>query len=171
MRIRTALAAAALTVLVATPAHADPSDPPPVPATPGAWIAGAGQFTYQEPGTYNHRIRFSVVAWTAADGTTRGAFGFRHLLPDGQLLDEGYADVTCVSVRGDTALVTAVVPEGQGSVGNHAFYLKIVDGRPDRIETAQATNKPTRPVPYCVDTAPYGLVRYPLDRGGYAFGS
>jgi hypothetical protein len=176
MRIRHALVAAALAaglagVAVPGTAHADTPNPPPVPATPGAWITGVGHFTLQEPNTENHPIRFSVLAWVDRSGTTRGVFGFRHLLPDGRVLAEGQAEVTCVNVRGGTALVTAVVPEGQGNVGNHAFYLRLTNGRPDRIETVQATNAPTRPVPYCVDIAPFGVPTYPIERGGYVFGS
>jgi len=176
MSIRTVLAAAAVAAVAAVPApaHADPGAPAPIPATAGAWIHGVGHFTYHEPGTEGHRIRFSVAAVVSAGGTTRGVFGYRHLLPDGQLVDAGSAEVTCVHVADGVALVTAVVPEGQGPVANHAFMLKIIDGvrgAPDRIETLQATNGPTRPPRYCADTAGYGLLTYPVERGGYRFGS
>lgn len=171
MKIRSVLLAAALVLGVAAPARADDGDPPPVPATPGAWITGVGHFTFKEPGVYDHRIRFSVLAGVDRGGRTHGVFGYRHLLPDGRLVDEGFAEVTCVSVRGSTALLTAVVPEGRGPVRNHAFYLRLVDGRPDLIDSVQATNGPRRPVPYCVDTAPYGQPQYPIELGGYMFGS
>jgi hypothetical protein len=129
--------------LVSALAGGDSSVPPPVPATPGARIYGVGHFTYDEPGLYGHRIRFSIRARVAADGTTSGVFGYRHLLPEGQVLGAGRAEVTCVSVHGDTALVAAVVPEGSGNVRNHGFYLKIVEGRdppgPGRAGTPAAT--------------------------------
>ncbi|RJL30809.1 hypothetical protein [Bailinhaonella thermotolerans] len=148
----------------------DPGMPPPVPATPGARIGGVGHFTYDEPGVEGHRIRFAVHARVAADGTARGALTYRHLLPDGKLLGRGRADVTCVNVTGDTALVTAVVPEGQGTVRNHAFYLKIIEGRPDRIETLQTNNGPVRPPSYCADPAfNPDIRRYPIERGGFRF--
>lgn len=152
-------------------ASGDPTLPPEVPATPGALIHGVGHFTYDEPGLHGHRIRFSVHAHVAADGTTRGILGYRHLLPDGQVLGAGHAEVGCLSVHGNTALVAAVVPEGQGNVRNHGFYLKIIDGsraRPDQIETVQAQNGTDRPPRYCIDTAVDPTVkRYPIDRGGY----
>jgi hypothetical protein len=176
MRSRIALAAAAMAACAVTaaptPAHADTSTPPPVPPTPGAWIYGVGHFTYDEPGTYGHRIRFSVIAGVSADGTTHGVLGYRHLLPDGQEAASGHAEVTCVNVHDGTALITAVVPEGQGQVANHAFVLKIIDGgpgAPDRIETLQAQGGPTRPPRYCMDTAGFGLRTYPVEPGGYTF--
>lgn len=175
MKIRIVLAIAAATLAAATaqpaPAHADASTPPPVPATPGALIHGVGHFTYDEPGVYGHRIRFDIHARVASDGTTRGVFGYRHLLPDGQVLGAGHAEVTCLHVQSGTALVAAVVPEGQGNVPNHGFYIKIIDGgrgRPDRIETLQAGGGPERPPRYCIDTAVVpDLKRYPVERGGY----
>jgi hypothetical protein len=155
--------------LVSALAGGDSSVPPPVPATPGARIYGVGHFTYDEPGLYGHRIRFSIRARVAADGTTSGVFGYRHLLPEGQVLGAGRAEVTCVSVHGDTALVAAVVPEGSGNVRNHGFYLKIVEGRPDQIETLQAQDGPERPPRHCIDTAwDPTLKPYPIEHGGYA---
>lgn len=171
MKIRAVLIAAALVLGVAAPARAADGDPPPVPATPGAWITGVGHFTFTEPGVDGHRIRFSVLAGVDRKGRTHGVFGYRHLLPDGQLVAEGFAEVTCVSVRGRTALLTAVVPEGKGPIRNHAFYLRLVDGRPDLIDSVQAANGTARPVPYCVDTVPFRQPQYPIELGGYAFGS
>jgi hypothetical protein len=160
-----------IVAIIAALASGDSSVPPPVPATPGAHIHGVGHFTYDEPGVDGHRIRFSIHARVAPDGTTSGVFGYRHQLPDGQVVGEGHADVTCVSVAGDTALVAAVVPEGEGNVRNHGFYVKIVDGRrgqPDQIETLQAGGGPERPPQYCIDTAwDPTLKRYPIERGGY----
>ncbi|MEW1587996.1 hypothetical protein AB0283_21455 [Micromonospora vinacea] len=164
-------------VLVGAPAsaRADDQDPPEVPATPGAWIAGIGGFVYDEPGTVGHQIRFGVLGWVDRHGTGHGVFRFRHALPDGSVVSEGHAEVTCVSVVGDTALVTAVVPEGGSPMVNHVFVVKIVEGGPgraDQIETLQAGGDPTRPAKrYCIDTAPYDLSRYPVRPGGYAFGS
>ncbi len=158
-------------LLAATPAQAADPDPPQVPATPGAWIAGVGHFTFKEPGTYDHRIRFSVAAGVDRRGKSYGVFRYKHQLPDGRVVGEGYAEVVCVSVQGNTALVAAVVPDGQGTVVNHGFYVKIIEGRPDHIESAQAGGDPTRPAPrYCVDPALFSAVRYPLDRGGFTFG-
>jgi hypothetical protein len=184
MKIRTAFAATAIAATVAatvatvaaapSAAHAGSWEPTPVPATPGAWIHGVGNFVLDEPNTYGHRIRFSVLAWVNGNGTTRGVFGYRHLLPDGQVLGEGHAEVTCVNVRDDTAMVAAVVPQGQGNVVNHGFYLKIVDGgrHGDRIELAQAGGDPAHPAPrHCVDTAELGALRYPVEPGNYTFGS
>ncbi|MEV4753622.1 hypothetical protein AB0J86_00670 [Micromonospora sp. NPDC049559] len=174
--MKIALLAMTAAAAVGTPAAAgtpvaDPTMPPPVPSTPGARVRGVGQFTYDEPGVQGHRIRFSIRAKVAASGTTNGVLGYRHLLPDGQVLGEGYAEVTCVNVQQGTALVAAVVREGHGSVRNHGFYLKIVDGgerRPDHIETLQAQDGPTRPPRYCIDTAiDPTLKRYPIEHGGY----
>lgn len=168
----TAAAASLATPAAATAAGSDPTTPPPVPATPGALIHGVGHFTYEEPGLQGHRIRFRVHARVDAEGTTRGTFDYRHLLPDGEVLGAGHAEVTCLSVHGDTALVAAVVPEGHGNVRNHGYYLKIIDGNrahhPDQIETVQAQNGPDRPPRHCIDTAvDPDVKRYPIDRGGY----
>ncbi|MFI6239581.1 hypothetical protein ACIBEF_06850 [Micromonospora sp. NPDC050795] len=145
MRIRrmlvTVLAGAVAAVGVPASAQADDQDPPEVPATPGAWIAGVGGFVYDEPGTFGHQIRFVVVGWVDRHGTGHGVFRFRHALPDGSVASEGQAEVTCVSVVGSTALVTAVVPEGGSPMVNHVFVVKIIDGGPgraDQIETLQA---------------------------------
>ncbi|MET8257992.1 hypothetical protein [Micromonospora sp. NPDC005205] len=93
----------------------------------------------------------------------------------GAVASEGQAEVTCISVVGNTALVTAVVPEGGSPMVNHVFVVKIIEGGPgraDQIETLQAGGDPTRPAKrYCIDTAPYSLSRYPVRPGGYAFGS
>ncbi|MFE9914370.1 hypothetical protein ACFYPG_04360 [Micromonospora sp. NPDC005553] len=93
----------------------------------------------------------------------------------GTVASEGQAEVTCISVVGNTALVTAVVPEGGSPMVNHVFVVKIIEGGPgraDQIETLQAGGDPTRPAKrYCIDTAPYSLSRYPVRPGGYAFGS
>ena len=140
---------------------------------PAAAVTGVGYFTYDEPGVYGHKIRFSVQARTSADGSTRGNFSFRHLLPNGDLLGQGRADVTCLQVSGGVALFTAVVPEGQGNVRNHAFYVKIIDGgrgRPDQIANIQAQNGPERPPRRCIDFEveyPGAAKRYPVERGGY----
>jgi hypothetical protein len=172
-RIALTVTAAALTAALGTPAaaHADMPAPAPVPATPGASILGVGHFTYAEPGVDGHRIRFSIHAWVNADGTTRGVFGYRHLLPDGSELAAGHAEVTCLHTQDGVALVAAVVPEGQGVLVNHGFYVKIVDGgrgRPDRIETLQASGGADRPPRFCVDTAEVpSLIRYPITRGGF----
>ncbi|MGW3615817.1 hypothetical protein [Micromonospora arida] len=66
-------------VLVGAPgsARADDQDPPEVPATPGAWIAGIGGFVYDEPGTVGHQIRFGVLGWVDRHGTGHGVFRFR----------------------------------------------------------------------------------------------
>jgi hypothetical protein len=137
-----------------------------------AAIAGGGSFTYDEPDVYGHRIRFNIHARTTVDGSTRGSFSFWHLLPDGKLAAKGRADVTCLQVSGGTALLTAVVPEGQGNVRNHAFYVKIIDGgsgRPDQIANAQAQNGSERPPQRCVDfeVEHPGPKRYPIERGNY----
>jgi hypothetical protein len=58
---------------------------------------------------------------------------------------------TCLQVSDGVALFTAVVPEGQG---NHAFYIKIIDGghgRPDQIANIQAQKGPERPPRRCID--------------------
>ncbi|WP_433261484.1 hypothetical protein ACQPWR_20180 [Micromonospora vinacea] len=175
-KLLVAMLAGAVTVVGAPlSARADDQDPPEVPATPGAWIAGVGGFVYDEPGTVGHQIRFGVLGWVDRDGTGHGVFRFRHALPDGSVVSEGHAEVTCVSVVGDTALVTAVVPEGGSPMVNHVFVIKVIEGGPgraDQIETLQAGGDPTRPpTRYCVDPAPYNLSRYPVRPGGYAFGS
>jgi hypothetical protein len=141
--------------------------------THAAAISGVGNFTYDEPGVEGHKIRFSIHARTTADGSTRGDFRFRHLLPNGELVGEGRADVTCLQVSGGTALLTAVVPEGQGNVRNHAFYVKVIDGgrgRPDQVANIQAQNGSERPPERCIDfdvEYPGTAKRYPIERGDY----
>jgi len=137
--------------------------------------AGLGHFVYDEPGVVGHRIWFGVQAVTAADGSTRGHFLYRHELPDGTLVGQGRADVTCLKVTGNVAVFTAIVPEGQGNVKNHGYYVKIIDGgnEPDEIVDAQAQNGPERPPTHCLDPEtdlPPGSPqrpRYPVLMGGY----
>ncbi|MGC4847406.1 hypothetical protein ACLQ3F_09220 [Micromonospora sp. DT15] len=89
----TMLAGAVAAVGAPASARADDQDPPEVPATPGAWIAGVGCFVYDEPGTFGHQIRFGVVGWVDRHGTGHGVFRFRHALPDGSVASEGQAEV------------------------------------------------------------------------------
>ena len=139
-----------------------------------ASVVGVGQFRLDEPNVVGHRIWFGVRAVTAADGSSRGRFRFRHLRPDGTVAGQGWADVTCLRVSGDVALFTAVVPEGVGVVKNHAFVVKVINGKhgPDRIAFIQAQNGPERPPRRCIDfdvefpTMP--AIRYPVLTGGYA---
>lgn len=165
------LAAVALAVGVAAPAQAAADGPPPQPTTPGAWITGVGQFVYHEPNTEGHRITFGLAAGVTRGGVAHGVLTYRHALPDGSTLAEGWADVTCVNVTGDTALVAAVVPNERSNLVNHGFYLKIVGGR--QIELAQTGGDPAHAAPrHCVDTADVpGLKRYPVAPGGYLYGS
>ena len=171
MKIRLILAAVVTAVGIATPAHADIPEPPPRPTTSGAWITGIGQFVYHEVNVEGHRITFGLAAGVTRNGTAYGVLTYRHALPDGQLLASGWADVTCVNVRGDTALVTAVVPNDRSTLVNHGFYLKIVGG--DRIELAQTGGDPAEPARrHCIDTADVpGINRYPVEPGRYLFGS
>lgn len=174
MKIRLALAAAAAavtTIGIATPARADVSEPPPRPTTPGAWITGVGQFVYHEANVEGHRITLGVAARVTRNGTAYGVLTYRHALADGSLLSSGWADVTCVNVRGDIALVTAVEPDERSMLVNHGFYLKIIGG--DRIELVQTGGDPAEPARrHCVDTADVpGINRYPVEPGGYVFGS
>ncbi|RKN41430.1 hypothetical protein D7223_24110 [Micromonospora endolithica] len=139
-------------------------------------VTGLGQFVYDEPRVVGHRIWFGVSAFSAADGSTVGRFLYRHEWPDGTLAAQGQADVTCVRVTGNVALLTAIVPEGEGTVKNHGFYVKIIDGgrMPDLIVDAQVQNGEERPPTHCLDPEtdlPPGLPqrpRYPVLAGGYA---
>ncbi|MGC4868472.1 hypothetical protein ACLQ3B_23905 [Micromonospora sp. DT53] len=118
-RLVVAMLVGVVTVVGApVPAQVDDQDPPEVPATPGTWIAGVGGFVYNEPGLIDHQIRFGVLGWVDRHGTGHGVLRFRHALADGSVASEGEAEVPCVSVVGDTALVTAVVPEGGSPMVN-----------------------------------------------------
>ena len=136
-------------------------------------VIGAGQFRLDEPGTAGDRIWFGVQASSAADGSVRGRFQFRHARPDGTVVGSGWAEVTCLRVDGNTALFTAVVPEEMPSdpVRNHAFAVKIIDGgrSPDVIASIQAQNGAERPPGDCFDfDVDYpGVPRYPVLSGGY----
>ncbi|SIS03046.1 hypothetical protein [Micromonospora avicenniae] len=173
----TALAAVAAAGVVASPAVAQAQPPEPMSAA-ARWslVAGMGHFVYDEPGTAGHRIWFGVQAVTATDGSTHGHFLYRHELPDGSLVGQGRADVTCLKVTGNVAVFTAIVPEGQGTVKNHGYYVKIIDGGsgPDQIVDAQAQNGTERPPTHCLDPEtdlPPGnpqRPRYPILIGGYA---
>ncbi|MEU4679126.1 hypothetical protein [Micromonospora sp. NPDC023737] len=139
-------------------------------------VAGMGHFVYDEPGMAGHRIWFGVQAVTATDGSTHGQFLYRHELPDGTLVARGRANVTCLKVTGNIALFTAIVPDGQGTVKNHGYYVKIIDGGSgqDQIVDAQAQNGTEPPPTHCLDPetdldpeAPK-RPRYPVLIGGYA---
>ncbi|RKN32368.1 hypothetical protein D7044_14075 [Micromonospora musae] len=122
-----------------------------------------------------HRIWFGVQAVAAVDGSAYGQFLYRHELPDGTPVGQGRADVTCLKVTGNVAVFTAVVPEGQGNVKNHGYYVKIIDGGrgPDQIVDAQTQNGTERPPTHCIDPEtelPPGVPqrpRYPVLIGGY----
>ncbi|MET7950815.1 hypothetical protein [Micromonospora sp. NPDC005324] len=66
------------------------------------------------------RIRRLLVAMLAGVVTVVGA------PMSAQADDQDPPEVTCVSVVGDTALVTAVVPEGGSPMVNHVFVIKII---------------------------------------------
>lgn len=137
----------------------------PAQARPPAMVVGLGHFVYDEPGLEGHRIWFGVRA-----AQNRGRFWFRHEYPDGSLVAEGTADVTCLRVTGRTALFTAIVPDGTSEVRHHGFYVKIIDSDrgPDLIADAQATNGPTPPPRDCYEPGDMGRPFYPIRRGGYA---
>ncbi|WP_159848179.1 hypothetical protein [Nocardia sp. CY41] len=144
----------------ATPAAA--ADPPA--------ITGKGKFTFQEPGLEGHQITFGAQAGaTAVDGSF-GDFSFKHVLPSGEVVGEGVADITCAQVSNGVALLTAVVPEGQTPVRNHAFYVKIIDGQPDQVASVQAQGGDEPPPRDCMDfevLMPGAAQRYPLDAGNF----
>ena len=134
---------------------------PPSPA-----IIGLGPFVYDAPGVEGHRIWFGVRA--ARD---KGRFWYRHELPDGTVVGQAWADVTCLRVDRNVALFTAIVPDGQQpDVRNHGFYVKVIDGGrgPDLIADAQATNGTDPPPRHCVEPGDMGRPFYPVLRGGYA---
>lgn len=172
-----ALAAVAAVGVVASPAAAQAQQSEAMSVAAG-WsvVAGMGHFVYDEPGVAGHRIWFGVQAVTATDGSTHGQFLYRHELPDGTLVGQGRADVTCLKVTGNVAVFTAIVPEGQGTVKNHGYYVKIIDGGSgqDQIVDAQAQNGTERPPTRCLDPEtelPPGTPqrpRYPVLIGGYA---
>lgn len=143
-------------------------------ATPArnAGVIGVGQVVLTQPDAVGHRVWFGVLASTDADGSPRGRFWFRHLLPDGSLLGQGWAEVTCLQVTGNVALFTAVVPEGVGPVKNHAFSMKVIDGggQPDQVAFVQAGGGPARPPTRCIDfDVEYpGQPRHQIRTGGYA---
>ncbi|MGV9213472.1 hypothetical protein ACTFTM_16575 [Micromonospora sp. RB23] len=176
---RVGTAAAATVALVAagsTTAWAQSTAPNGTsPPRPLALVAGSGHFVYDEPNTVGHRIWFGVAAVTTADGATRGEFRYRHALPDGTEIARGRADVTCLRVRGNVAVFTAIVPDGVDPVRNHGYYVKIIDGgrQPDVIVDAQAQNGTAPPPTGCLDPEtelpPEAGVRprYPILAGGY----
>lgn len=138
-----------------------------------AGLAGLGRVVLNEPGALGHPVWFGVAASAAGNGESHGRFWFRHLLPDGSLLGQGWAEVTCLRVTGNVALFTAVVPEGVGPIENHAFYMKVIDGggaNPDQVAFIQARGGPDRPPTRCLDfDVEYpGQPRYQVRAGGYA---
>ncbi|MEV6373488.1 hypothetical protein [Micromonospora musae] len=171
-----ALAAAAAVGVAASPSVAQAQQSEAMGTTAG-WsvVAGLGHFVYDEPGTAGHRIWFGVQAVAAADGSAYGQFLYRHELPDGTPVGQGRADVTCLKVTGNVAVFTAIVPEGQGTVKNHGYYVKIIDGGrgPDQIVDAQAQNGAERPPTHCIDPETElppevpQRPRYPVLIGGY----
>ncbi|MEU4470661.1 hypothetical protein [Micromonospora sp. NPDC023888] len=172
----TTLAAVAVVGVAAAPAVAQAHPGARGAAAGRSMVVGLGHFVYDEPNTVGHRIWFGVYAVTASDGSAHGQFRYRHEQADGTLAAQGWADVTCLRVTGNVAVFTAIVPEGQSSVKNHGFYVKIIDGGrgPDQIVDAQATNGSERPPTGCIDPEtelPPGLPsrpRYPILVGGYA---
>ena len=166
----TAIAAVTVAGVLAVPAAAQARVHVASVAAGRSAAAGTGHFVYDEPGTAGHRIWFGVQAVTTRDGSARGQFRYRHELPDGTLVAQGWADVTCLQVTGNVALVTAIVPEGEGPVRNHGFYVKIIDGGAgrDEISDVQASGGPERPPTGCVDPDDYHRPRYPVLAGGFA---
>ncbi|MGI5524446.1 hypothetical protein ACQEUX_26390 [Micromonospora sp. CA-259024] len=176
----TALAAVVAAGVTASPSVAQAQQPEALTAAAGrSAVAGMGHFVYDEPNVVGHRIWFGVHAVTAANGSAYGTFMYRHERPDGTLVAQGRADVTCLKVTGNVALFTAIVPEGQGAVKNHGYYVKIIDGGrgPDQIVDAQAQNGSERPPTGCLDPEtdlPPELPprpRYVVLVGGYAMQS
>ncbi|MFC3500333.1 hypothetical protein ACFOOK_05040 [Micromonospora krabiensis] len=171
-----AVAAVAAAGVATSPTAAQARQPEGIRVA-GGWsvVAGVGHFVYDEPGTVGHRIWFGVQAVAAAGGSTYGQFRYRHELPDGTVVGQGRADVTCLEVTGNVAVFTAIVPEGQGAVRNHGYYVKVIDGGrgPDQIVDAQAQNGTEPPPTECLDPEtdlPAGVPprpRYPVLVGGY----
>ncbi|MET8087535.1 hypothetical protein [Micromonospora sp. NPDC005237] len=173
-----ALVVVAAVVVAASPAAAWAQQPETRSAAATRWstVTGLGHFVYDEPNMVGHRIWFGVSAFSTADGSTYGQFLYRHERADGTLAEQGRADVTCLRVTGNVALLTAIVPEGEGAVRNHGYYVKIIDGGrlPDVIVDAQAQNGDEPPPTHCLDPEtdlPPGnpqRPRYPILAGGYA---
>ncbi|MCX5065008.1 hypothetical protein OOJ91_03845 [Micromonospora lupini] len=165
----------AAVVVAAGPSAAWAQQPETRPAAGLSALAGMGHFVYDEPNVVGHRIWFGVSAVSTPDGTARGQFLYRHEWPDGTLVAQGRADVTCLKVTGNVAVFTAIVPVGEGTAQNHGFYVKIIDGgpEPDVIVDAQAQNGATRPPTRCIDPeteVPADVPprpRYPILAGGY----
>ncbi|MGH3357588.1 MAG: hypothetical protein ACRDO7_02215 [Nocardioidaceae bacterium] len=138
----------ALVGVLAVPAAAAAEDPGWL--TPQS-VEGTGRFTMHGPGVEGDRIRFAIDGRTARTGLTNGGFSFRHHSPatadEPAWTSHGYGRVICLSVSGDTALLTAAIrhevvpgrPEGNGP---HAFYLKITDGRRDHVSFIQGPPPP-----------------------------
>lgn len=128
----------------------DAGDEDPGWLTPQS-IEGVGRFTMRGPGVEGDKIRFRLDGHTARTGLTDGWFSFRHHSP--ATTDEpawtgyGVGRVTCLSVTGDTALLTTVIrrevaPGAPNGHGPHAFYMKITDGARDHVAFIQGPPPP-----------------------------
>lgn len=114
-------------------------------------IEGVGRFTMHGPNIEGDRIRFVLDGRTARTGLTHGRFSFRHHSPrtaeEPAWTSHGYGRVICLSVNGDTALLTTavqheVVPGEPDGIGPHAFYMKITDGARDHVSFIQGPPPP-----------------------------
>ncbi|AEV84961.1 hypothetical protein ACWT_3937 [Actinoplanes sp. SE50] len=135
-------------------------------------VIGLGQIRLSGPNVAGDPVWFGIEAFTDRTGSAHGRFRFRHERPDGTVVGDGWAEVTCLRVTGDVALLTAVVPDGVGVVKNHAYYMKVTDGgsQPDQLAFVQAQNGTERPPTRCVDfdVEHPGLAdRSPVYTGGF----
>jgi hypothetical protein len=114
-------------------------------------IEGVGRFTMHGPKVEGDRIRFELDARTARTGLTHGRFSFRHHSPatveEPTWTSHGYGRVICLSVSGNTALLTTaiqheVVPGKPDGIGPHAYYMKITNGAQDHVSFIQGPPPP-----------------------------
>ncbi|MFB9406519.1 hypothetical protein [Dactylosporangium matsuzakiense] len=129
-------------------------------------MAGVGQVTLTGDRQDGDHVWFAVAATNAG-----GRLWYRHLSPEGAVRAAGWADVTCLEVTGNVALLAATVPDGVDGIRNHGFYLKLTDNatRPDDLVFIQTLNGSEPPPAYCVDPDVQvpGWPHYPVQIGGY----
>lgn len=171
-----AAGAGAAAVAVGTPADAAPAaarvsaDPRPAPVDEAVTVDGTGGGTLQLPSYKGDTVEFRVHATTkvATPWAAQGSIDVTHVRPDGTVLADFTATVSCLMAGDDVAVLSGKITRGgapglPGEEIGHQVGITIADhGRRDHLGWSWYVMGflDTRP---CTSTAPF----FPTTSGNF----